>query len=132
MDGLTSALCWLDALLDRARERAAELFGPDAQRDPFRGLTIGSDEPARLLARTPGLPLLAGADAAAAPVLDALRGAFELDDFDVAVSVIALAPELDLRYERLYGYLQDDVGRRRATIDLALNLLCADAAEKLS
>jgi len=48
------------------------------------------------------------------------------------VILIALAPELDLRYERLYAYLQDDVTRRRPTVDLVLNLLCSSAAERLS
>ena len=50
----------------------------------------------------------------------------------MAVIVIALAPELDLRYERLYAYLQDDVTRRRPSVDLALNLLCPTAGDKLA
>ena len=36
--------------------------------------------------------------------------------------VIALLPDLDSRFERLYGYLNDDVTRRRASIGLALEL----------
>lgn len=43
-----------------------------------------------------------------------------------------IAPELDLRYERVYAFLQDDVTRRRPTVDLALNLLCATASEKIA
>ena len=39
--------------------------------------------------------------------------------------LIALAPEIDPRYERLYAYLQDDVTRKRPSIDLTLNLLPA-------
>ena len=35
---------------------------------------------------------------------------------------MALAPDLDPRFERLYGYLHDDVSRRRASIGLALEL----------
>ena len=38
--------------------------------------------------------------------------------------MIALAPEIDLRYERLYAYLHDDVSRRHPSVDLALNLDC--------
>ena len=34
----------------------------------------------------------------------------------------AVAPDLDSRFERLYGYLHDDVTRRRASIGLALEL----------
>ena len=35
---------------------------------------------------------------------------------------MALAPDLDPRFERLYGYLHDDVSRRRASAGLALEL----------
>jgi len=36
--------------------------------------------------------------------------------------LIAMAPDVDARFERLYGYLQDDVSRRRASIGLWLEL----------
>ncbi len=45
-----------------------------------------------------------------------------LDDLDVEALLIALAPDLDDRFERLYGYLHDDVTRRRASIGLWLEL----------
>src|SRR5215218_7739871 len=61
-----------------------------------------------------------------------IRQAFGLSSFDLDVLLIALAPELDLRYERLYAYLQDDVSRRRPSVDLALNLLCDSPASKLA
>src|SRR5262249_5837536 len=61
-----------------------------------------------------------------------LQRTFRLSAFDVDVILIALAPELDLRYERLYAYFQDDVTRKRPSIDLALNLLCSTAAEKIA
>ncbi|MGH9326209.1 MAG: ATP-binding protein [Terriglobia bacterium] len=56
---------------------------------------------------------------------------FGLTDLEINVVLLALAPELDLRYERIYAYLQDDVTRKWPTVDLALNLFCASAAEKL-
>jgi SpoVK/Ycf46/Vps4 family AAA+-type ATPase len=46
--------------------------------------------------------------------------------------VIALAPELDLRYERLYAYLQDDVTKKWPGVDLILNLLCPTAELKIA
>jgi len=61
-----------------------------------------------------------------------LQQTFQLSNFDLDVVAIALAPELDRRYEWLYVYLQDDVRGKRPTVDLALNLLCADAITKLS
>ncbi|WP_143046976.1 ATP-binding protein [Amycolatopsis xylanica] len=46
-----------------------------------------------------------------------------MTDLELDVLLIALAPEADLRYERLYGYLQDDVTRRRPSVHLVLELL---------
>jgi hypothetical protein len=60
----------------------------------------------------------------------ALREAYNLSDFELDLVLLALAPELDLRYERLYAFLQDDVTRRRPSVDLALNLLCLSAEDK--
>jgi MoxR-like ATPase len=55
-----------------------------------------------------------------------------LAPFDVDVVLIALAPELDLRYERLFAYLQDDVTKKRPSVDLALNLLAPSAEARLT
>jgi hypothetical protein len=51
-----------------------------------------------------------------------LARTFGLDELDVELLLIALAPDLDDRFERLYGYLHDDVSRRRASIGLWLEL----------
>ncbi|MFD9091563.1 ATP-binding protein [Streptomyces prasinus] len=45
-----------------------------------------------------------------------------LRPLEVRVLLVALAPDLDRSFEPLYGYLNDDVGRRRATVGLALDL----------
>ena len=62
--------------------------------------------------------------------LKSLQIEYGLTDFDLNILIICLAPELDLRYERLYAFLQDDVTRRRPSVDLALNLLCTTGEEK--
>ena len=64
--------------------------------------------------------------------LEELARRFALPSFDVDVLLVALAPEIDLRYERLFAYLQDDVTRRRPSVDLVLNLLCPTFADKLA
>src|SRR5207247_5149547 len=64
--------------------------------------------------------------------LTRLAAAYGLDPFDVDALLIALGPDLDLRYERIYAYLQDDVTRKRPTIGLILDLLCASAEEMLA
>jgi AAA+ superfamily predicted ATPase len=56
---------------------------------------------------------------------------FQLIPFDIDVLLVCLAAEIDLRYERLYAYLQDDVTRKRPSIDLVLNLLCPSFPAKL-
>jgi AAA+ superfamily predicted ATPase len=59
-----------------------------------------------------------------------LQQTFGLSDFDLDLVVIALAPELDRRYDRLYAYLQDDARATRPTVGLALTLLCDDITEQ--
>jgi hypothetical protein len=52
--------------------------------------------------------------------------AFSLGPLDVDILLAAVAPDMDPRLERAYGYLHDDVMRRRASIGLALALSGAD------
>ncbi|MCC7360174.1 MAG: ATP-binding protein [Anaerolineales bacterium] len=155
---LQAELARLDARLQREVARWAQA-GQDPN-DPFRGLKI-SEEEARALAQRPlganwGQGVAAEAtdqtwravearaaqaaahirQAAAAAGqtlrLDHLADAFQLDAFALDAFLICLAPTLDLRYERLYGFLQDDVTRRRATVNLILDLLCPPGPERLS
>jgi hypothetical protein len=63
--------------------------------------------------------------------LSRLAQMFALDELEQQVLLICLAPELDRRYERLYGYLQDDMTRRRSSVDLVLRLVGRDASEVL-
>lgn len=43
--------------------------------------------------------------------VEELRKRFELNDAELDVVLLALLPELDLRYRRIFGYLQDDASR---------------------
>ena len=61
-----------------------------------------------------------------------LTKTFNLSTFDLYILTIALAPELDKQYERVYTYLQDDISNKRPTVDLVFNLLCSSISEKLS
>jgi hypothetical protein len=131
---LLDALKRLDALLESAVVQARPAYGAEPLADPFRGLYISPEQAERTLAREPGTPVL-HVDAVGGrsePCLGWLAQAFALSAFDLDVVLIALAPELDLRYERLYAYLQDDVTKKRPTVDLVLNLLCPNAEAKLA
>lgn len=72
------------------------------------------------------------AEISAGSRLARLAGQFNLSAFDCDVLLLALAPELDLRYERIYGYIQDDVTKKRPTVNLALRLFCTSDAEMLA
>jgi hypothetical protein len=92
------------------------------------------------LARPPGAPRVAlGSGYALLPLttgaegrLAALQAKFHLSPFELDVVLIGLAPEVDRRYERLYRFVQGDFEADRPTVDLALDLLCTDADEKLA
>jgi len=122
---------------DRVRllvqERRADDPAPD---DPFRGLYVSDETVDRLLDGGPAGSLNYDADERAAteqtadeaeaaghPIrLRDLARAAGLTDLDVELLILALLPDLDTRFERLYGYLNDDVTRRRASVGLALAL----------
>ncbi|HNC42141.1 MAG TPA: AAA family ATPase [Nitrosomonas sp.] len=134
-------LQWLDELVDKASKRIPQVYGIEATQDAFRGLHISQEEFQRLVAREPGSSLFAVADQIDSDYhlnklplpeqLYQLLQSFSLSRFDICILIIALAPELDLKYERLYAYLQDDVSKKRPSVDLALNLLCPSALEKM-
>lgn len=126
----------------------------------FQGLYIADEEVDALLAEPAGLPRWALADsplaqadvrralsrmaekidaqaAAAARLgvilpLARLAHLFSLSAREIDILLICLAPEIDPRYEKLYGYLQDDITKKRPTVDLALNLTSTDLADKLA
>jgi hypothetical protein len=128
----------LDHLLAAAADRVPLVYGSETASDRFRGLYISRGDIERLLDRPPGMPLFAEAldDAGQADLAGTRPGwlvdAFGLTAFDLDVVLLALAPEVDARYDRLFGYLQDDVTRRRPSVDLALNLLCHDVDDMLA
>lgn len=66
------------------------------------------------------------------PRLQQLAAAFGLDRTALDLFLICLAPALDTKYERLYGYLQDNVMRRRPTVRLLLDLLGEPGAAKFA
>lgn len=107
--------------------------------DAFRGLYVTEDDVQRLLKGgwpTPeagiaaALKRRAGLEAAIADGSTRLSGLvtrFMLAPLDLSLLLVALAPDLDARFERLYGYLNDDVTKRRASVGLAL-ALCGEPA----
>jgi hypothetical protein len=136
-ESLLPALRRLDGLLEGAIRAMQPVLGSPGP--SLQGLFVSREQVDRLLSQQPGQtqfqlaenPAQSLETAAGASPLRWLIESFELNGFDADVILLALAPEIDLRYERIYAYLQDDITRKRPTIDLALNLLCATAEDKL-
>ena len=60
-----------------------------------------------------------------------LKELFFLSDFDIDVILICLLVEVDLRYEKIYAYLQDDITKKYPSVDLLLNLLGQSTQDQL-
>ncbi|MFD8707601.1 ATP-binding protein [Kitasatospora sp. NPDC059648] len=115
------------------RERRADDPDPD---DPYRGQYLGPEAVERILASCATTGLAGAVDGSgnssvygpppAAPPpgsrLARFGAEFGLLPVDLDLLLVALAPDLDTRFEQLYGYLNDDLTRRRATVALALDL----------
>ncbi|MFJ2867501.1 AAA family ATPase [Kitasatospora sp. NPDC087314] len=106
------------------RERRADDPDPD---DPYRGQYLTPEAVERILA-SPAAVGRADADPGElvppppGSRLERLVDGFGLLPVDLELLLVALAPDLDTRFERLYGYLNDDLTLRRPTIGLALDL----------
>ena len=136
---LNHVLRRLELIEARVRAAVARRRATDPETDDrFRGLYISQVHVDRLLGEksVPAAPdsgaakardeIEAAADAAERDGADLrlrrLARNFHLDEIDIELLLIAMAPDIDARFERLYGYLQDDVSRRRASIGLGLEL----------
>jgi ATP-dependent 26S proteasome regulatory subunit len=140
-DGLLPLIKRLDCRIAAAIHAADKMFAARAAGDLNRGLTITPADVAAALGRIPGETMLS--ISAQIPALTSftqslslqrliwLKRVFALTDADIDIILVGLAPEIDLRYEQLYAYLHDQVTKRRPSVDLALNLLCPTAADKL-
>jgi SpoVK/Ycf46/Vps4 family AAA+-type ATPase len=64
--------------------------------------------------------------------LEKLIKIFNLSPFEMDVLLLSLLPDMDLKYERIFGYVQDDITRRKPSVALALDILCKSYGEKLS
>lgn len=61
-----------------------------------------------------------------------LAALFDLSRFDLDALIVCLAPALDLRYEQIYGFLNDDATRRLPTVNLIIELLCPSGPQRLA
>jgi AAA+ superfamily predicted ATPase len=151
---LLAELGWLELLIHREILRGRACYERE-QGDPFKGLYVSQNEIERLLSGSGSEPEVDDSDArmlfdqaaAARRVIDERREAslaagvhlalsqlarvFALTPFEERILLLALAPEIDLKHERLFAWLQDDISRKRPCVDLAMKLFCAGPQERL-
>ncbi|RGC65806.1 Proteasome-associated ATPase [Micromonospora sp. MW-13] len=119
-----------DEAVDAALAAGREPFAPwpgdpadaSARASAGSGPTVGPEEtapagPGPTPGGTDGTGRKPGPDR-----LAALARAAGLTPLDEALLLVALAPDVDSRFELFYGYLNDDVTRRRPSVGLALRL----------
>ncbi|MFD7517054.1 ATP-binding protein [Streptomyces niveus] len=116
----------------RRAVEARRATDPDPD-DAFRGLYLTEENVARLLDEEgsrsfPPLDDEPPEDLASSR-LTTLAKEFGLTSLDIEILLIALVPDLDDRFEAFYGYLNDDVTRRRPSIGLALGLCGSTPAD---
>ncbi|MFZ5352371.1 MAG: ATP-binding protein [Bacillota bacterium] len=55
----------------------------------------------------------------------------KLSYFEEKCIILCLALELDRKYEKVYGFLQDDITCKRPVVDMAMKLFCSSREERL-
>lgn len=121
--GLDAELAWLDGLLHREIRRVRALY--ELSVDEFRGIYISDEQVDAHLAAGPPESRAPGPSPDPQPgtTWAAVCGRLGLAPVERGVLVLALAPELDRKYEALFAYLNNEVTRRWPTVDLAIRLL---------
>jgi AAA+ superfamily predicted ATPase len=152
---LLAEIGWLELLIRREFLNARREHVRD-QGDPFKGLYISDHEAERLVADCEPRQaveddeshlLLAQSAAARREIkkrtqaslaadlhlaLPHLSRLFALTELEEKILLLALVPEVDLKYERLFAWLQDDISKKRPCVDLALRLFCTGRQEQLA
>lgn len=136
---MLASLC--QALDQRLAERVEEMPAGRQHSEDFnlRGLVITDTEARQLLTpcpenqrtgfetgslwQTAEARIAASRAAGVALPLEMVRERFCLSTFEVEAILVCLAPELEARYQKLFGYLNDDVTQKYPSVALLLRLL---------
>lgn len=149
---LLAELNWLELVIQREAARTGLLRDAEEKFDEFSGLYISEQEIARyiagqavgereLVAENETLMRLSQDIAAARRQLDEginctlaagvtlrivdLQRVFKLTPAELNILLSAMAPDIDVRFQRYFAYLQNDVARKRPTLQL-LNRIWAN------
>lgn len=58
-----------------------------------------------------------------------IKKLFSLSDYEFKILILALSLEIDRKYERIFGYLNDDLTKKYPTIGLAIELFSSSLSE---
>jgi len=143
MDHITDELVRLDYIIEceirRMNDSAQEA---DVGAQSFRGMFLSAEEALQLLDEDEGFLKLGGEQDLILQQVDsqiAIRAAktaeqgvvlpifrlqerFSLSDQDLRMLIVCLAPHIQRKYLKLYGYLHDDLTRQYVSLDLLLRL----------
>jgi hypothetical protein len=116
-------------------EEIDDLLAPtapeEADRDVMLELQRIEHRLVRLAARQ-AQRLAASAEAGVCVPAVELARRFGLTSQEVDAVALCLAPEIDRRYERIYGYLHDDMTRRRPSVGLILEVCAPDQPSRMA
>ncbi len=150
-DLLRDAMAWLDLCLYYYYAHH-QWLGPSSEMKNLLGLVVTREEFEHNLTKAAqrGLPselseeereqlsLAASAmqlrmehTAAPLPIMELFRR-FDLSEFERRCVIMAYMPEIDLKYTKLFAYLQDDMTRKAAGISLCCELFLPDGEELAS
>src|SRR5215475_1324278 len=143
---LSMALQRLDLLLQREILRLRASY--QLSLDEFRGLYISDEQVNQLINRALNYEGPSSAMDELTAQAESLRAAnlsqddddspwpnllaeFSLSPIEQDILLLALAPELELKYETLFAYLNNDITRKWPTFDLAIRICSSTAGDKL-
>ncbi|WP_139999756.1 ATP-binding protein [Paenibacillus paridis] len=149
-DYLLDELIILDVLLEYEMQRMLATEEEAVSVDAFRGMYFSVSEAKALLDKDePFLQLTSEQDLllhqlktrvaarlqksrleqASLPI-ELLKTGFRLNELDIRLLIVAIAPHVNRKYLKLYAYLQDDMTSQHLTLDLMLRLCCTTLAER--
>jgi SpoVK/Ycf46/Vps4 family AAA+-type ATPase/DNA-directed RNA polymerase subunit H (RpoH/RPB5) len=158
MEHLVDELQKMDALIHRQVRKHNALYPSDGP-GVFNGLYITGEEINRIMGKKPAFKETSsspGGDDEIADTIEYIQGLelkilaqvknslerqtylplvqlallFDLTPFERDILLVCLAPELDLKYEKIFAYLQDDVSKKQPSVNLILDLLCRSPEER--
>lgn len=134
----------MNAMLHKAEQQTS-------QRNPFKGMYLTEEEAQQLLITestyisldAEQLQLIVRLEQMIAARLQRnrelslsisimdLQQRLALDELDMRLLIVSLAPHMNRKYLKLYGYVQDDLTCQYVTLDLLMRLCCRSSEEQV-